>query len=214
MFPAAQLRRRRGATERVVRSHPSCASATERDAAGSRTAPAVRTPRSSARATGGTARVRRMCRRLEFEAALSSAYPRTSWQDVGAAAGAGSLRQPPITASRSRKSRPTDQRSAAVARTRIVPHWRRGESRATVGCNAKLGGCWCRLKSVTTALTLPRGTTVTPAVTRCESGMFLPAPSAKTSRSYRDGAVGSPFGRRLGCLRAARPLTGDHPGAP
>jgi hypothetical protein len=36
--------------------------------------------------------------------------------------------------------RPTDQRPAAVARTRIVTHWRYCEWRATVGCNALLGG--------------------------------------------------------------------------
>jgi hypothetical protein len=77
------------------------------------------------------------------------------------------------------------------------------EWQATVGCNAKLGGCWCRLKRVKTAWLLPPGAAVPPAVTRCESGMFLPAPSAKTSRPHRDGAAGSPSGRRLGCLRAA-----------
>jgi hypothetical protein len=60
-------------------------------------------------------------------------------------------------------SRPTDQRSAAVARTRIVPHWRCGESRATVGCNAIVG----RLVQACAILRKERRCEMFPAVQLC-----------------------------------------------
>jgi hypothetical protein len=47
---------------------------------------------------------------------------------------------------------------------------------------------------------------------RARAEGYCRPPSAKTSRPCRDGAVGSPFGRRLGCLRAARALTGNQGG--
>jgi hypothetical protein len=106
MFPAAQVCRRRGATERVVRSHSSCDSATERDAAGHERrrrlvacGPAP-LPQVGPHESGGCAGPRRTKR-------LS--HPMTGERvgcGAGDAAGAGSSRQPPISASRTREKPP------------------------------------------------------------------------------------------------------------